>query len=74
VFTLSYGGAVDNDGSCLWSAVKVAAGLECTPQELRHRAVKRILADAGAGLLPREMERQIETTHSPDMVRGASAS
>jgi hypothetical protein len=70
VYLLRYGGAVPNDGSCLWSAAACAAGADCTPGELRHRVVKRVLADAGAGLLPRGTDRQLEGLYWPDLTRG----
>jgi len=68
VFALSFGGEVPHDGSCLFAAVVQAAGLECTVAELRHRVVKRVLADAGAGLLPRDVDSSLP--YSPDLTKG----
>ncbi len=69
VLRVRFGGEVPNDGSCLWTAVVRAAGLTVTPRELRHRVVKRVLADAGAGLLPRDTDTALANLHSPDIVR-----
>ena len=74
VFSLSFGGEVPKDGSCLFAAVAQAAGLDCTPAELRHRCVKRVLADAGAGLLPHGVEGSLQSTYNPDLVRVRCAS
>lgn len=69
VYVLTFGGEVPKDGSCLFAAVAQAAGLECTVAELRHRCVKRVLADAGAGLLPPGVDGSLQSTYSPDLVR-----
>ena len=69
VFTLRFGGEVSRDGSCLFAAVAQAAGLPASSAELRHRCVKRVLADAGAGLLPPGVEASLQSLYSPDLVR-----
>ena len=69
VFSLRFGGEVPRDGSCLFAAVAQAAGLPDTASALRHRCVKRVLADAGAGLLPPGVEASLQSLYSPDLVR-----
>ena len=69
VFSLRFGGEVPRDGSCLFAAVAQAAGLADTAAELRHRCVKRVVADAGAGLLPPGVEASVQSLYSPDLVR-----
>jgi hypothetical protein len=69
VFSLRFGGEVPRDGSCLFAAVAQAAGLQGTAAEIRHRCVKRVVADAGAGLLPPGVEASVKSLYSPDLVR-----
>jgi hypothetical protein len=73
VFTLCFGGEVPKDGSCLFAAVAQAAGVDCSVAELRHRCVKRVLADAGSGLLPPGVDATLHSTYSPDLVRAPPA-
>jgi hypothetical protein len=68
-FALCFGGEVPKDGSCLFAAVAQAAGVDCSVAELRHRIVKRVLADAGSGLLPPGVDATLQSTYLPDLVR-----
>lgn len=59
-----------SDGSCLFEAVKRAASLPETASELRHRAVKHVLADVSSGKLPQHTESTVRNLYWPDITKG----
>lgn len=71
VYTLHFGGEVEPDGNCLFSAASTLLQDPGGAPAARRAVVRRFLADYEGGALPREAtDRAIRNLYAPDLAAG----
>ncbi|GBG85695.1 hypothetical protein CBR_g40425 [Chara braunii] len=71
IFTLHYGGEVEADGNCLFTASQKAMGVEASASEVRERTVQRFLLDYESDEIDKDAaDTMISHLYSPDLTTG----